>query len=225
MVGEESPGQHEVCVMRRPALATLIVLGASAAPAFSANYSESTDGDLSNDRLSPTFLQLDYLATGNVPGSNVLDGATGRNATTSVIDRDYLWINVPTGYILGELRVGTQTQVGGGGSFIGVASGTFMPVDASVSTAAGLLGWRVYGTSDRGTNTLDDMAVAGNGASGFPGTLGAGDYTFWIQELAPGSYPYRFNFVLTPVPVPAALWLFASGIGLLTVVRRRGPAA
>ncbi len=210
--------------MRLLALAVLIVLGSLNAPAFAANYSELTDGELSNDRLSPTFLQLDYLPVGNVFGSNVLDGATGRNATTSVIDRDYLWINVPTDYVLSELRVGNQTQVGGGGSFIGVAGGRFMPVDASASTAAGLLGWRVYGTADRGTNILDDMAVAGNGASGFSGTLGAGDYTFWVQELAPGTYPYRFNLLLTPVPVPAALWLFASGLGLLTVLRR-GAAA
>jgi hypothetical protein len=210
--------------MRLRPLAVLIAIGSPIAPAFAANYSELTDGDLSNDRLSPTFLQLDYLSSGNVPGSNVLDGATGRSVTTSVIDRDYLWINVPTGYVLGELRVGTQTQVGGGGSFIGVASGTVMPVDASASTAAGLLGWRVYGAADQGTNILDDMAIAGNGASGFPGTLGAGDYTFWIQELAPGNYPYRFNLVLTPVPVPAALWLFASGLGLIAMGRRRAQA-
>jgi hypothetical protein len=94
-----------------------------------------------------------------------------------------------------------------------------MPVDPATSTAAGLLGWKVYTLADRNTNILDDMAIAGNGATGFGGTLGPGDYTFWVQELATGSFGYRFNFVVSPVPLPAALWLFGSGLGVLSLLR------
>jgi hypothetical protein len=191
---------------------------------FAATYSESVDGELSGVTASPTFLQLDYLASGNVPGSNVVDGMIGRSASTGQIDLDYLWVNVPVGFILSELRVGNSTTFGNNGSFIGVASGSFMPVPPNTTTASGLLGWKVYGAGDRSTNILDDMALAGNGASGFSGLLGPGDYTFWIQELSTGSYNYRFNLVLTPepVPVPAAVWLLGSGLGALSLLRHGG---
>jgi hypothetical protein len=200
-------------------LAVLTGLGVGTAQA--ATWNEATQGDLSGDRLVPTFLQLDSSPTGNVSGSNIIDGTTGRNATTAVIDRDYLWVNVPAGFVLSELRVGNQTAVGGSGSFIGIATGSSMPVDPAATTAAGLLGFRVYTLGDRNTNILDDMAVSGNGASAFGGTLAPGDYTLWIQELATGTFAYRFNLVLTPVPLPSAVWLFASGLAPLAWLRRR----
>jgi hypothetical protein len=187
-----------------------------------ATYTESSDGDLSGDPLAPSFLQLDYRTTGNVPGSNIVDGTTGRSSSTGLIDLDYLRVNVPLGFTLGELRVGNQSTFGGNGSFIGVASGHFMPVPPDTTVATGLLGWKVFGPADRNTNILDDMAVAGNGAGGFSGALGPGDYTFWIQELAVGTYAYRLNLVLAPapVPVPAAFWLLGTGLGALSLLQR-----
>ena len=59
------------------------------------------------------------------------------------------------------------------------------------------------------------MAVAGNQASGFTVPLAAGEYTFWLQELAGGSFNYRFNLVLTPVPEPAPWLLLSAGVGFL----------
>lgn len=70
------------------------------------------------------------------------------------------------------------------------------------------------------------MQIAGNGASGFARPLAAGDYTFWIQELATGDFTYRFNFLLepSPVPLPASLWLMLFGLGGLGgfALRRAG---
>jgi hypothetical protein len=208
----------------RVALAA-VVTALCAGPVQAATWNEATQGDLPGNRLGPGFLQLDYNPAGNVPGSNIVDGTTGRNATTGTVDRDYLWVNVPAGFELRELRVGNQTQVGGTGSFIGIASGSTMPVDPAAATATGLLGYRVYTVGDRNTNILDDMAIGGNGASGFGGTLGAGDYTLWIQELAAGTFAYRLNLVVTPVPLPAAVWLFASGLAPLAWLRRQLAAA
>lgn len=208
-----------------PKIAAVLTVLVAAPGALAANLSEAVTGDLSGDRLAPTFLQLDALAAGNTPGSNIVDGTVGRNPATGEIDRDYLWVNVPEGHVLAELRVGNQTQVGGNGAFIGFANGVFMPVDPAASTAAGLLGWKLYTLADRNTDILDDLALAGNGASGFGGTLGPGDYTFWVQELATGSFAYRFNFVVAPVPVPAAAWLLGSGLAALALRRRRRGAA
>lgn len=195
---------------------------------WAATYTESVNGEISANRLAPTFFQLDYQPAGNVPGSNVITGSVGRNAS-GVIERDYLWVNVPTGYRLSELRVGNQTTVGGSGSFIGLASGSSMPVAEDAADATGLMGYRVYETGDRGTDILDDMAIATNGSSGFSRPLGAGDYTLWIQELSRGTFTYRFNLVLSPVPEPDTGRLMAAGAGVLAATtwrrRRKGKLA
>jgi hypothetical protein len=200
-------------------LATQVV----AYPALAGGYDEAGAGDLSSDRLNPTRVVLDYGTTGNngQPGGNVVSGSLERSAS-GLVDRDYFTVVVPAGYRLTQLLVGNQTTVGGGGSFIGMAAGTVMPVLEDASSAAGLLGWKVYRLADRQTDILDDMAMAGNGASGFASPLGAGEYTFWVQELATGTFSYRFNLVLSPVPAPAPWVLMAGGLALLGW-RRRGP--
>lgn len=190
-----------------------------------ATHDEAVSGDLSGNRLAPSFLQLDYTPGGNVPGSNVVSGTLGRAG--NLIDRDYLHVNVPLGYVLGRLLVGTQTTVGGAsGSFIGLAAGSTMPVAETAVDAQGLLGFRIYTVQDRGNDILGDMALPAQGSSGFTTPLGPGDYTFWLQELAPGSYTYRFNLVLEPaavVPLPPVLPLFMAGLGLLAWKVRRTP--
>jgi len=205
-----------------------LVAALSALPTAQAtSYTESFEGDMSNDRLAPTRLELNYDTSLNVVGSNVISGQVGRD-TKGGIDRDYLNVIVPLGYVLSELRVGTQTTIGGSaGSFIGLAAGTSMPVLASATSASGLLGWKLYSPADATTDILDDMALAGNGASGFQRPLPANDYTFWIQELAPGKYNYRFNLILTPVPEPDAWWLSLIGAAawlLFSVSKRRTPS-
>lgn len=190
--------------------------------AQAANWDESSQGEASGDRWAPTLLIFDAAGTGanGETGHNVVSGRIGRD-TSGVVDRDYFRFVVPEGFALAELRVGQQTQFGGSGSFIGIAAGAVMPVPADATTASGLLGWRVAGPLDRGSNILDDMAVAGNGASGFAGTLGAGEYSVWLQELAGGSFVYRYNFVLSPVPEPTSITLVALGLCLLRRAQRR----
>lgn len=185
--------------------------------AHAASYNETVQGDASNDRLNPTRLVLSFDAVGQVPGSNVVNGTVGRVAGGAV-DRDYFHIVVPQGFVWRELRVGNQVTTGGSqGSFIGLAAGATVPVLPSTTSATGLLGWTLYSNAQATTDILDDMgqghATAGglNGASGFTAPLAAGDYTLWIQETTAGSYTYRFNLLLSPVPEPSGVWLGALG--------------
>lgn len=178
------------------------------------DYDEAISGDLSNDHLSPKRLNLSYgpLGSNGLRGNNIVTGKLGR--TSGVVDRDYLHIVVPEGFALSELRVGNATTVGGSGSFIGIAAGSFMPISPAAIDAKGLLGYHLYTAADKSQDILDNMATSGNGASGFVAPLAAGDYTLWIQELATGSFNYRFNLILTQVPEPETWGLMLAGLML-----------
>jgi hypothetical protein len=197
--------------------ALAMVLSALNTAASAATLDESVVGDFSGNRLAPTVFALDSANGGN----NTFAGRIGRQA--GVIDLDYITLVVPSGFLWTALIVGNQTTVGGGGSFIGLASGPTMPVLTSAIDATGLLGYRVYGTGDRGTDILDDMAIAGNGSSGFARPLGAGTYTLWIQELSTGDFNYSFNATLAPVPEPASALLILLGLaGTAAAAHRAG---
>lgn len=214
----------------RLAFGTAMVLAAwLSGAAQAATHHEATQGEVSDNPLAPTPLLLEFNASMPMPGGNVISGTVGRGANTpNVIDRDYLRVTVPTGHVWSALRVGNQVTNGGRlGSFIGLADGSTMPVSPTATSASGLLGWTLYTASQATTDILDDMALghisAGglNGASGFAAPLPAGDYTLWIQETASGSYTYRFNLVLTPVPEPAAAMLALAALGGLWAIRSR----
>lgn len=209
--------------MRRTGVALALASCCAGLTAHAADLSESPSFDFSSDRLAPTPWQLDATvpAQGG-PGlfANVLTGNIGRNAL-GVVDRDYVSFVVPTGYFLTALRVGTQTTSGGPqGSFIGLAAGATMPVDPLASNAVGLLGWRLYSAADRTFDILPSMGVPSQGSTGFTAPLPEGTYTLWMQELATGSFDYRFNLVISQVPEPSAWLLFGGGLLALRAAAR-----
>lgn len=187
------------------------------------DYNESIHGDLSNDWLNPGLLLLSYGQIGNngMAGNNILTGTTGR--VNGVIDRDYLKVVVPTGYVWSEMLLGSQSSMGASASFVGLASGSVMINPNTANSAIGLLGYHLYGAQDLTHDILDNMAVSSNGASGFIAPLPAGDYTLWIQELVAGNFNYRFNLILIPVPVPEPETnaMFLIGFSILAFIERR----
>ena len=179
-------------------------------------WNESGSGDLSNSQAAPTALAL-ALGTNSVVGS--VNG-TGDS-------QDWLSVNVPAGfqltsyvnsvYVSGDLQGFTGFQPGP--AFVG-----------SPFVAGSYAGFSHYGTGAQngafppvnlvGVNLLPIMAdpAQAPGALGFSPPLGAGTYTFLIQQLGGGT-EYQFDFGVTAVPAPSALGLGAlAGIGLL---RRR----
>ncbi|MFK7975437.1 MAG: hypothetical protein AB8C02_04840 [Halioglobus sp.] len=185
----------------------LFVAGANAAII----YDESVSGDLSSDNFAPTLLMV-------AEGSNVVNGST----TALPLDRDFFSFTVPVGLELAALVLDVYDTEDDQG-FLAVAEGNQIAAlfDASVLLGNALIG--VAPGAMEGDDILDNLGVAGFGGTGFVGALGAGTYTFWIQEVS-GSVPeYALDFQLSQiqthaVPLPSSLLLMVAAIALL---RRR----
>jgi hypothetical protein len=169
-----------------------------AAPASAAPYDETASGDLSNNQLTPTASNL-YL------GSNLVTGSAG-----GADSQDFIAVKVPTGFVLDAYvhvaYTGSDAQ-----GFTGFQSGSTFPGNPFV--AGSYAGYAHYGTgatnpgvnggnptSTVGLNLLPAPYMADNsptgtaaGATGFTAPLGAGFYTFLIQQLG-GSINYQFDF-------------------------------
>lgn len=189
----------------RNALGVLAVCALSPLATAAVVYNEATNGDLSNNGLSPTFVSM-------AAGSNQVLGSIGNPGTG--IDRDYFRFVVPAGQQLVSLSLLPGTTVLANVAFIGVQAGPQMLVSPISGSPAGLLGWAHYSVADIGTNILPRIGT-GFGASGFTGALAAGDYTFWVQETGAGTAGYGLDFTLAAVPEPAsALLMLAGALGL-----------
>ena len=178
-------------------------------------WNEATAGDLSNSGTSPTFIAL-------AAGSNQILGTTGAGAAG--VDRDYFSFTLPAGGKLLSLTVLPGTGVLGNVSFIGVQSGPQVTVLPTSASAAGLLGWTHYGAADVGTNILPRIGIASNGSTGFSAPLGAGTYSFWIQEFGSGSASYGFDLSVALVPEPAAAALMLAGLAVVVAGASRRAA-
>jgi MYXO-CTERM domain-containing protein len=159
-------------------------------------WTESFDGDLSNDRLDPTGPLLLGLGPNDVFGSTVSG------------DRDYLTLTVPAGHYL--TKIVPILYSGDDLAFIGVETGDQIDTLPVGSDPATLDGWTHFGVAEGniGTNILPAMGM-GAGAIGFIPPLPAGNYSFWIQETSPTSVSYGLRFLLSDVPAPGALALLA----------------
>lgn len=191
----------------RTTFALLSVGGVLAlAPAAAADvfWNEAVDGDLSNDRLAPSAFVFDV-------------GTHSLLATTGSGNLDYLSITVPAGMELASLTLVAYTG-NDRTAFIAVQEGATFTEAPGAPDAGNLLGWAHFGTGpgNVGTDILDDMGT-GPGAIGFTPPLGAGTYSFWLQQLG-ATVTYQLDFEV--VPAPSAAGLLALG-GLALARRRR----
>jgi hypothetical protein len=171
-------------------------------------YVESTNGDISSDRLNPTVFAVD-------PGANTISG------TVVSGDRDYLTFTILPGYVFQSLTLdsysgtGTLTK-----SFIGIQSGSTFTEPPTGTNVANLLGYTHFGPTGATGDILDDMGT-GSGAQDFTAPLPAGDYTFWIQETGTQARDYTFTLNMVAVPEPSICAMLSLGVvGLARRVRK-----
>jgi len=185
----------------------LVLVAALLAPGHAAagNYDEATNGDLAGDGFAPTVLALDA-------GSNTLRGTFGSSPVPGVADLDYVAVVVPDGYRVSSLVL-LNLFAGGANSFLGVQSGPQMTLLPTSYDPSPLLGWNHIYTNQQGTDLLPALGINGG--------LGAGSYTFWINETdISAQFSYAMNFQVSAVPVPEpATWMLTAA-GLATLRRR-----
>lgn len=197
-----------VSAPRRSAVAILLFASLIASPAW-AVWNEAVDGDLSNDPLAPTAVDL-------VSGSNLLEGTV--SATGGEI-RDYLTFTIEPGeQLLGIdlLRYDDGTTGGPGDiGFIALHPGTTSAIPSG-ATIGGFLGGVLLDPADVGSDLLLQLAGAPLGGTGFSTPLGAGDYTLHLQQTGTEISVYTLDLLLVPEPSTALLF----GLGLAGLTRR-----
>ena len=191
----------DACVRLVPwALAAALLV---APVAGATNYDESTNGDISGNRLAPTSLSL-------TPGNNTVTGSVMQG------EIDYLTLIVPVGFTLAQINLVSFSSTDDLG-FIGVQAGSTFTQPPTGTDVTKLLGWSHFGIPASGP--YFDMIGTGPGAIGFNAPLPAGPYTFWIQQANLPLINYSWNFVVAGgVPEPGTGSL--AGLGLAALLGR-----
>lgn len=189
-------------------------------------WDEASNGKLSSSQAAPT--QFTFAA-----GTHSIVGQVGGGAGS----QDWVTIHLDPGFTLTGFINSVYSSADLQG-FTGVQAGkTFV---GSAGLASSYLGYTHFGTGAQNgslppTNLVNqnllplmgDNKTISIGSAGFTPPLGAGDYTFLIQQ-AGGLTTYRFDFVVastTAVPEPASIGLTALiAIGLSIRHRLRRPA-
>lgn len=173
------------------ALAFALVLCPSASHAQDV-WNELFDGDLSGDPNLPTPIALGI-------GSNVLTGSM--SAPDDI--RDYVTFTLPPGQELAALLLlqYEDLDVGGPGNrgyhALNTGSTSFIP---DVNTADFFLGGAHLDPAPVGTDLLPILATAPQNGTGFAIPLGAGSYSYVIQQTGPEMTGYSLDFVVVPEP-------------------------
>jgi len=202
----------------------------AAAPAKATIYNEAVSGDLSNSPAAPTALTL-------TPGSNSVIGTVNGFPPGGTDPQDWVSFTIPTGFVMTSYvnakYVSSDPQGFTGFQFGSSFSGdVFDPLSyagyAHFGTAAQNPDGNPTSSSTVGVNLLPLMADPSfaPGTTGFTPPLGAGTYTFLIQQGDPSTTGYRFNMNVRSVQVPepgsSFCLLGMGGLAILALRRRLG---
>ncbi len=187
-------------------------------------YTEAGNGELSGDSMNPTDLGFFMPGVNSVTGQVTSIGAGGFNGTA-----DIFTFEIAAGEQLNTIVLDSFATPSGGGLFMMLDDGNTFQFTApqindnfNLPNLSLILGGSVVGTSNVGTDVLDNLANAVNLGLGsqFETPLGQGQYSIYLQETGPFS-DYSFSFNVTAVPEPSTTFAMVLAAGLIGFRRLR----
>ncbi len=220
---------HYAPVTKKSLFSAALCALLAAAPAIATIYDEAVSGDLSNDPAAPTALTL-------TPGLNSVSGTVAGFPEFGGTDpQDWVSFTIPTGFVMTSY-VNSKYDSTDDQGFTGFQFGPSFSGDQFA--AGSYAGYAHFGTeannpdgnpvssSTVGVNLLPLMANPNfaPGTTGFTPPLGAGTYTFLIQQGDPVTTGYQFDMTLRSVPEPGSslCLLGMGGLAILALRRRLG---
>jgi PEP-CTERM motif-containing protein len=215
---------HSASVTKKSLFSVAVCALLAAAPAKATIYDEAVSGDLSNDKAAPTALTL-------TPGSNSVIG-TVNGFPPGTDAQDWVSFTIPAGFVMTSYvnsKYGSEDDQG----FTGFQSGSSFSGDEFM--AGSYAGYAHFGTGatnpdgtpPSSTVGVDLLPLMANpsfapGTTGFTPPLGAGTYTFLIQQGNPVTTSYQFDMTLRTVPEPGSslLLLVMGGLAIFALQRR-----
>ena len=166
------------------------------------NVLESGANDLSGSGAAPTAFTL---VEGINQISNVVVNSADANLSNAQ-DVDIFTVTVPVGSTLTSIELTNFVSADDRG-FIGLVEGDTFPADSLANgfDVSLLLGQTLFGTGNAfnaGENGLVNLG-SGAGAIGFDGNagLGAGTYTFLVQQIGNNPIDFTFDFIVEETSV------------------------
>lgn len=167
-------------------VATIAQSGDSREVVFTSRFEDTFPETYSNDSLSPTPRSF-------AAGDNTISGQVAAPRNT----RDFVTFTVPEGHELTEIRVDSWQAEGDNIGFVHIDEGTQTVIPSEDTTLDFLGGAHIsselFGPTD---NLLTSLSNAVQGGTGFNAPLGAGDYTFNVQQTGPQESTYTLTFVI-----------------------------
>lgn len=167
-------------------VATITQSGDSREVTFTSRFEDSFPDTYSNEPQAPTSLSFSA-------GENTISGQVAAPRNT----RDFVTFTVPEGHELTEIRVDSWQAEGDNIGFVHIDEGTQTVIPSEDTTLDFLGGAHIsselFGPTD---NLLTSLSNAVQGGTGFNAPLGAGDYTFNVQQTGPQESTYTLTFVI-----------------------------
>ena len=208
--------EHLSVALRRTVLAALaIALFAGLATSANAQvFDDAVNGNASSDGAAPTPVTFSL-------GSNIINGTV----TSPGNVRNFYTFTIGAGQELSAINLDAISVVDAAGA-VSSDPGFYALIDGTTGTnpvdGFANLGGDLYGPSSLGVDLLAGISDGGESSGSGFSSIGAGDYTFVIQQTGDevSSFSLDFQVTTAAVPEPTSTVLLA-GLGLVGLARRR----
>ena len=193
------------------ALAITLVAGVASVANAQIVFDSVSGSDVASDNGSaPTSLPFSV-------GSNIVNGAVSSSIPNNL--RNFFTFTIGEGQELSAIVVDALTSTNNNSGFYALVDGT---TSANPATGFPNLGGELHNPGLVGDDLL--ALIAGGGISGGTGfdSIGAGDYTFVIQQTGSQVSTFSLDFQVSDAAVPEPTsGLLLVGLGVAGLARRR----